>query len=728
MPIVPSYDGLRTGITPQAPQLFSAPSGPNAQEIAGQQMQQTGAAVSRLGAEATQASALALQNEARIAAAMQEQVDRVRVNDAVNQARQAAQDLAYNPESGYLNLKGHSALERPDGKSLVEEYGTRLQDHFRLIEEKLSTDGQRQAFQANAAGLHTQFSGQVQSHLLGEFRAHSISVQDGTIALADDDARRFWNQPEHIAAALGAARAAVVEKGRISGWSASQIDAALLGTTSKVHSAVIMSALENGNPAYAMGYLDSRKKEMTADDILRVQGHVNKEAWQQAAVGAVASASADAVPALAPTHFDRMVHITAMSESGGRETDAHGRTITSPKGAQGVMQVMPGTNKDPGYGVKPAADNSPEERARVGRDYLQAMLQKYGDPAKAWAAYNAGPGALEKAMKAARNEHNGQPGDWLALMPKETQAYVAKNMQALGSGASPQAPTELDFVNRAVAALPPGAPAQAVELTRAKASQQWGLLSKSMTEKADAALASAQRFIASNPGATLDQVPAATLDALRQFGPGKLDDLTRYAASIHKPESLKTDLRLYNRLEANPEELARMTDAQFESLRVHMEPQDFKYFSRQRAEAIAGTSNTGAEAINSSAMKAALESRLTSLEIPTSPKASDTAAQERLGGIKQFVRSSLFEAQRAAGRKFTPEEVETHIDKLFTSSVEMSGVLWGTNTRNLMSMQIGDLPSGAEDGLRQALVAAGNKKPTNTDILNLYRKINTRGN
>lgn len=716
MPVVPTYENLRTGVAQQGIQAFSAPSGPSGAEIAGQQMGQMGQALSQAGAAGS-----------RIAMAMQEQVDQVRVNDAVNQARQAAQDLAYNPQTGYLNLKGHEALERPEGKALPEEYGQKLQDHLTALESKLSTDTQRQAFRANAQALHTQFLGQAQSHMLGEFRSHAMSVQDGTIALADNDARLHWNKPDLIAPALGAAKAAVVEKGRVAGWSASQTEAALLTTTGKVHSAVIMSALENGNPTYAMGYLERNKAEMTADDILRVQGHVHKEMWQQAAAGAVSTATADAVPKMAPTHFDRMVHITAMAESGGRETDAQGRTITSPKGAQGVMQVMPGTNKDPGYGVKPAADNSPEERARVGRDYLQAMLRVYGDPAKAWAAYNAGPGALDKAMKASRNEHTGQPGDWLAFMPKETQAYVAKNMKALGSGEAPAAPTELDFVNRALAALPPGTPAQAVEITRTRASQQWGVMSKSLNEKAEAAIASAQRFLAGNPGATVDQVPANTLDAIRQFAPGKLDDLMKYADAVGKPEALKTDLRLYNRLESNPQELAKMSDAQFESLRAHLEPTDFKHFSRQRGEARKGAPEKSTESIDVGAMKAALDSRLASLDIQANPRANDSAGQERIGGIRQFVRTSIFEAQRATGRKFTQDEVEQHIDKLFTASVEMKGLLWGTNTQNLMAMQLGDLPSGAEEGLRQALINAGNRKPTNTDILNLYRKLNTRG-
>jgi len=117
-------------------------------------------------------------------------------------------------------------------------------------------------------------------------------------------------------------------------------------------------------------------------------------------------------------------------ESGGRRYGKDGKILEGPpvKGgtAKGEMQVMDATNLDPGYGVRPAADNSPAERARVGSDYLDAMLKRYGgDEAKAMAAYNAGPGALDNALK--------KGGNWLDHMPAETQAYVTKGMKKLGS-------------------------------------------------------------------------------------------------------------------------------------------------------------------------------------------------------------------------------------------------------------------------------------------------------
>jgi len=122
-----------------------------------------------------------------------------------------------------------------------------------------------------------------------------------------------------------------------------------------------------------------------------------------------------------------MVGITAQSESGNRDYLPNGQLVTSPKGAQGAMQTMPGTQADPGYGVAPVRDGSVEEKNRVGREYLAAMVQKYGDPAKAWAAYNAGPGRVDRAI-----QQNGD--NWLSALPSETQAYVAKNTSRLGGG------------------------------------------------------------------------------------------------------------------------------------------------------------------------------------------------------------------------------------------------------------------------------------------------------
>ena len=81
---------------------------------------------------------------------------------------------------------------------------------------------------------------------------------------------------------------------------------------------------------------------------------------------------------MAQQAFDEIIAAVMQAESRGKRYADDGKTLTtSPKGALGEMQVMPKTITKPGFGVTPAKDKSPDEIARVGRDYLKAMLDRY---------------------------------------------------------------------------------------------------------------------------------------------------------------------------------------------------------------------------------------------------------------------------------------------------------------------------------------------------------------
>jgi len=99
-----------------------------------------------------------------------------------------------------------------------------------------------------------------------------------------------------------------------------------------------------------------------------------------------------------------LVHAVVRAES------AYQRDAVSPKGAVGLMQLMPGTAKR--YGVDDRTD--PEQNLRGGTEYLRDLLEMFeNDLQLALAAYNAGENAVIRYGR--------------KIPPyKETQGYVRK--------------------------------------------------------------------------------------------------------------------------------------------------------------------------------------------------------------------------------------------------------------------------------------------------------------
>jgi soluble lytic murein transglycosylase-like protein len=105
-----------------------------------------------------------------------------------------------------------------------------------------------------------------------------------------------------------------------------------------------------------------------------------------------------------------LIRSVIMAESAGDPS------AVSSAGAEGLMQLMPGTAA--GCGIGNPFD--PQENVECGTSYLHGLLARFhGDVTLAVAAYNAGPGAVEK--------YHGVPPY------AETQAYVTRVLSAYNS-------------------------------------------------------------------------------------------------------------------------------------------------------------------------------------------------------------------------------------------------------------------------------------------------------
>ena len=124
-------------------------------------------------------------------------------------------------------------------------------------------------------------------------------------------------------------------------------------------------------------------------------------------------------------------------ESGGRST------ALSPKGALGLWQLMPDTARRYGLTVTPTQDDRLDIERSTGAAarYLRDLYQQFGSWPLAFAAYNAGEKAVQRAI-----DRVGAPDfiqlSSLRLLPQETRNYVPAVLSAMQMSGVSRLPPE----------------------------------------------------------------------------------------------------------------------------------------------------------------------------------------------------------------------------------------------------------------------------------------------
>ena len=138
---------------------------------------------------------------------------------------------------------------------------------------------------------------------------------------------------------------------------------------------------------------------------------------------------APSAPGAGGDTFSRMIGV----ESRGQQFDRSGKPLTSPAGAIGIAQVMPGTAPEAARLAGLPFDenryrNDRDYNLALGKAYYEKQLADFGDERLAAAAYNAGPGAVRRALQ------KGGPNGWINHVPRDTQKYVRDVFGAAPAG------------------------------------------------------------------------------------------------------------------------------------------------------------------------------------------------------------------------------------------------------------------------------------------------------
>ncbi len=270
MPKVPTYDTFQAGVSGLPNVQVRAPDMP---DVAGQQTQQMGQALTRAGDAA-----------GRIAQDMFNDANQVRITAAMNQAVKARTDLQVQA----LQLRGKDALERPGGKSLPDEFNEKLDEHIRGISQGLGNDEQRRIFGMQAGQLGAQFFGALSTHMVAQQDEYKTSTIKGTIETAQDQAALLWGDAAMRQQSRDAIAAAVGDLAKLKGWGDNDKmrEAALVDALSPMHQGVMSGLIKAGRAAEAKSYYESNSAEMTLQARSTMQSAIKDANDTQTAEGA----------------------------------------------------------------------------------------------------------------------------------------------------------------------------------------------------------------------------------------------------------------------------------------------------------------------------------------------------------------------------------------------------------------------------------------------------------
>lgn len=700
------------------------------------QMMQVGEQMSRVDSAVFQA-----------ARDMQVKANAAVVDDALNQAREVAARVTYghkDPQTGqivggYRNLKGYDAIKRPDDKSLDDEVVEDYQNQVKQIAgSRLTNPAQRRAFEMQANDIQLQLRQGALIHQSEQFNdyyqgVYTNQVKNLTTDFASLDPGDLDTQHKKMDQIEGAVGSLAVHNGA----SAQELAVGVRGARSAAVSGLFEQAIVGKKYATAQALLNTWGKEIEPNVAVKLKsaldGRVAIQAGEQIADDTWTHWAA---PSYNAGDADRGYNVLLATEHRGapRQVGDDGKTITSPKGAYGVGQLMPDTAlavaKSMGrpelaeVAKQPTKEGEAANRL-ISRTYFNSLVTKFnGDMPKAYAAYNAGPGVLlggtwdgvhhDGALKEAAQKG----GDWRDYIPKETKDYVTYATNLLGSGAgAPPKPSREQLLAQIDART---SDPQVRQAAYAKLDRHLTFAEADERAQYDRSYSDGIRIVEQT-----GDINAVPPELRAKIKPEQREQLATYAKGVAEGKTNPTDMAAYYQL-SDDKTLKGLTHEQLWAYRPMLSTEDFRSMANHWADLQKPQPGKDPGSLDTSAVKEIVDTRLRFLGIDPapSPKTTSKDDQARIGAIHQFVRDAILTRQQQTGQKLEYKDIEQTINQLFsrneTFRTTVMGVTTGHGTQNVMTSRANDLPADTRQQIVGTLQKHGIKDPSEAQVLDAY--------
>lgn len=376
---------------------------------------QVGAADQRLGAAGAQAA----DTTSQATLAFQGLQNETLAKNADIQLAQKLTDLQMNPQNGYGTKLGKDAVDGYQG------YQDSVQQAYQDARSALPNASAQRMFDSAAVKRVEYSLSSGAQHAAQQNKIWQVGTADARANMEMNVAANYYNDDTRFGQAVATIKDEALSLGELQGWSPEQVAQKQQAYVSQAWQQRIMRYAQQ-DPVAAQNMYSANQEQINAADRPNIEHYLKANVQPVLARNIVSNVMAGG-STVNGSSLDQL-HAAVMKAESSGNPNAVGPNVPGQGTAKGSMQVMDATNLNPGYGVQPAANDSPEERARVGHDYLNAMIAHYGgNQTLALAAYNWGPGNVDKLLQGAQAAGTPLSADQLlAKTPPATQAYVAQ--------------------------------------------------------------------------------------------------------------------------------------------------------------------------------------------------------------------------------------------------------------------------------------------------------------